>query len=138
MVEKSHIGGLWPALYEPLRAFGARVADWVAPAAEASSGEDAYRITMELPGVAEDDIELTVDDGVVTIRGEKRTEREDKGDTWYFSERQYGAFARSFRLPGDADAGAVSAELAGGVLTVTVPRKAPVESAGRRIAITRK
>ena len=54
MVEKSHTAGLWPSLYEPLRHFGSRVADWLAPASDAKADEAAYRITMELPGVAED------------------------------------------------------------------------------------
>ena len=104
MVEKSDNGGLWPSLYDPFRAFGHRVADWLSPATEASGSDSAYSISMELPGVSEDDIELTVDEGVVTVRGEKKTEETRKGDTWFFSERQYGAFRRSFRVPADADA----------------------------------
>ena len=95
MVEKSHVAGFWPQLYEPLRNFGSRVADWLAPASDASSDEDAYRITMELPGVEEKDIELSVHEGVVTVTGEKSATREEKGETWFFSERQYGQFSRS-------------------------------------------
>lgn len=135
MVEKSSISSFWPSLYEPFRSLGGRLAEWVAPASEASSGEDAYRIAMELPGVAEDDIHLSVEGGVVTVKGEKKTEREEKGDTWYFSERQYGSFARSFRLPADADEAAVKADLKDGVLTVTVPRKAPKPKEGKRVPI---
>ncbi len=137
MVEKTPLGTFWPSLYEPFRQFGGKLADWVAPAAEASSGEDAYRITMELPGVAEDDIRLTVENGVVAVRGEKKTEREEKGDTWYFSERQYGSFQRSFRVPADADEAKVSADLKDGVLTITVPRRAPAEQGGKRVQITK-
>jgi len=137
MVEKSQIGGLWPALFDPFRQFGTRIAEWVAPASEASSGDDAYRISMELPGVAEDDIELTAEGGVVTVKGEKKTEREEKGDTWYFSERQYGAFSRSFRLPADADEAGVKADLKDGVLTVIVPRKAPAGPESRRVPISK-
>ena len=138
MVEKSQFSGFWPALYEPLRQAGARIAEWVAPASEASSSDDAYHISLELPGVAEDDIELTVQEGVVTVRGEKRTTREESGDTWYFSERQYGAFARSFRLPPDADGDKVKADLRDGVLTVTVPRLDPTTArGGRRVPIAR-
>lgn len=124
MVEKSHTSGFWPSLYEPLRSFGTRLAEWVAPASEASTNGAGYRIAIELPGVAEKDVEVSVDDGVVTVKGEKSASREEKGETWYFSERQYGAFARSFRLPPDADEGAVKADLRDGVLTVTVARKA--------------
>ncbi len=124
MVEKSHVSGFWPSLYDPFRHLGAKIADWVAPASEASSDEGAYRIALELPGVDEKDIELAVEGGVVSVKGEKRSEREEKGDTWYFSERAYGSFSRSFRLPPDADEAGVKADLKDGVLKITVPRKA--------------
>ena len=137
MVEKTPVSGLWPQMFEPLRSMGARLAEWIAPASEASSDTDAYRIALELPGVAEEDIHLSLDGGVVTVKGEKKTEREERGDTWYFSERQFGAFSRSFRLPPDADEGAVKAALKDGVLTVTVPRRAPAADAPRRVPIAR-
>ena len=138
MVEKTPMSTLWPSLYEPFRQFGSRLAELMAPAAEASSSDERYRISMELPGVAEEDIELTVEDHVVTVRGEKKTEREEKGDTWFFSERQYGGFTRSFRLPPDADESGVTADLRDGVLTVTVPRTDPAKTqSSKRVPISR-
>lgn len=125
MVEKSHTSGFWPSLYDPVRQMGERVAKWVAPASEAAGSDDAYRIGVELPGVAEEDIHLGVEDGVVMLKGEKRTEREETGETWFFSEREYGAFSRSFRLPPDADGEKVDAQLKDGVLNITIPKKAP-------------
>ncbi len=135
MVEKTHTSGFWPSLYDPLRQVGERVKEWLAPASEASGNDDAYRITVELPGVAEQDIHLNIEDGFVTLKGEKRTEREEKGKTWYFSERQYGSFSRSFRLPPDAEAGKVDAQLKDGVLTVTVPKTAPKKSQTGKVEI---
>lgn len=138
MVEKSEHTGLWPSLYDPFRTMGARLADWLNPATEASGGDSSYDIAMELPGVGEDDIDLSVEDGVVTIRGEKKTSSERSGDTWYFSERQYGAFRRSFRLPADADAAKASAKMKDGVLHVTVPKLAEEEaSAAKKIKIAK-
>jgi len=138
MVEKSEHSGFWPSLYDPFRGFGARVADWLNPAAEASEGEKGYAINMELPGVDEKDIELTVEDGVVTVRGEKKTSSEKSGDTWFFSERQYGAFRRSFRLPVDADEKSVKAEMKDGVLKITAPRSAASEAPkAKRVEIAR-
>ncbi len=136
MVEKNPMASFWPQMIEPFRNFGARLAEWVAPVSEASSDDAAYRIAIELPGVEEKDIHLSVEGGVVTVRGEKKTEREEKGETWYFSERQFGAFARSFRLPADADDTAVKAALKDGVLTVTVPRRAQAVPEGRRVPIS--
>ena len=137
MVEKSHTSGFWPSLYEPLRQVGTRVAEWLAPASEASGSENAYRISVELPGVAQEDIDLSVHDRLVLLKGEKQTEREEKGETWFFSERQYGSFSRSFRLPPDADAGAVDANLKDGVLTITIPKVAPAKSEDTKVQIRR-
>ena len=137
MVEKSLFGNLWPSVYDPLRAFGQRVGDWLSPASDASSDDEAYRIKLELPGVSEDDIDLTVDGGVLTVKGEKRIEREEKGETWYVTERQVGRFVRSFRLPEDADADKVDAVLKDGVLSVTLPRRAPKAEGSKRVSISR-
>ncbi|MBE0453869.1 Hsp20/alpha crystallin family protein [Roseovarius autotrophicus] len=137
MVEKSHVAGFWPQLSEPFRNFGARVADWLAPASDASCNESAYRISIELPGVEEKDIELSVHDGVVTVKGEKSASREEKGETWFFSERQYGSFSRSFRLPADADGDKVEGHLKDGVLIVTIPKREGEVAGGRKVEIRR-
>lgn len=137
MVE-SNQPGLWPNLYAPFRNLQNRVADWLSPASDASSTEAAYSIRLELPGVTEDGIDLTVDQGVLTVSGEKSETREDKGDTWYFSEREFGAFRRSFRLPGDADADRAEAHMKDGVLEITVPRRAPDAGGGKKIAVKKR
>ncbi|PKQ10948.1 MAG: glutamyl-tRNA amidotransferase [Alphaproteobacteria bacterium HGW-Alphaproteobacteria-1] len=137
MVEKSHVAGFWPQLYEPFRNLGARVADWLAPASDASGDAAAYHITMELPGVTEKDIDLSVHDGMVTIKGEKSATREEKGETWFFSERQYGSFSRSFRLPADADGDKIEGKLKDGVLSVTIPKRSGEVASGRKVEIRR-
>lgn len=135
MVEKTHSSGLWPALSDPLRAFGSRIADWIAPASDATSNGDSYTISVELPGVEEKDVTLSAHDGVLSLRGEKKLEREEKGETWFFSERQYGSFSRSYRLPPDADDSKVSADLKNGVLTITVPKRAEEAPSSRQVRI---
>lgn len=135
MVEKFHTAGWWPSLYEPLRGIGEKIADWFAPRSEASAGEGSYDITLELPGVKSDDIDVSVQDGSLTIRGEKRSEREETGRTYFFSEREYGAFERSFRLPADAQTDAISADFKDGVLTVKVPKAGPPPDRSRRIEV---
>ncbi|MBS9716091.1 Hsp20/alpha crystallin family protein [Pseudohalocynthiibacter aestuariivivens] len=137
MVEKSHTTGLWPSLYQPFQNMGTRLSEWLAPAAEASKSEDAYTIALELPGVDEKDIDLSVDNGVVTVKGEKKMSREEKSDSWYFSERQYGSFSRSFRMPPDADESGVDADLKDGVLTITVPKAAPESETSKKVEIKR-
>ncbi|KPP86241.1 MAG: HSP20 family protein [Rhodobacteraceae bacterium HLUCCO07] len=137
MVEKSHTAGLWPSVYEPLRNFGSKVADWLAPASDASANDNAYHITMELPGVEDKDIDISVNSGVVSVKGEKSATKEEKGDTWFFSERQYGAFSRSFRLPEDADGDRIEANLKDGVLSISVPRKSPQATEAKKVSIKR-
>ena len=123
MFEKSHNSGFWPSVYEPLRDLGTRFARFFTPQSDASGDSEAYRISIELPGMAEEDVDLLVHGGTVTIRGDKVCERTESGDTWYFSERVYGRFSRSFRLPPDADEGRISASMKNGVLTVVMPRR---------------
>ncbi|SHH24828.1 Hsp20/alpha crystallin family protein [Marivita hallyeonensis] len=135
MVETNQASGFWPSLYSPLRGMGTRIAEWLSPASDASSDEDAYRISIELPGVSEKDINVTAESGMLVVSGEKTSEREDKGDTWYFSERQYGSFRRSFRLPADADEAAISAQVKDGVLDIAVPRKKPEASSATSIPV---
>lgn len=135
MVETNQTSGFWPSLYAPLRGVGSRIADWLSPASDASSDEDTYRISMELPGVSESDINVTAEAGMLVVSGEKSSEREDKGDTWYFSERQYGSFRRSFRLPVDADDGGVVAHMKDGVLEISVPRKKPGAGTAKSIPV---
>lgn len=135
MVEKTNPAGLWPSLTEPFPSIGTRMADWLAPASDASTDGEAYRITVELPGVEEKDIDISVQEGMITVKGEKSSSREDKGDTWFFSERQYGAFSRTFRVPADAHADKVEADLKDGVLTISIPKKAPQEAKSTKVQI---
>ncbi|NNE48437.1 MAG: Hsp20/alpha crystallin family protein [Rhodothermales bacterium] len=135
MVESSQSSSLWPHLYEPFSRMGSKLRDWLAPASDASSNDNVYRINVELPGVSEEDIELSAESGMLTVSGEKMEETEEKGETWYFSERQYGAFRRSFRMPEDADVNKTEAHMKDGVLTITVPRRSSEEGRGKKIAV---
>ena len=137
MVEKTHTAGLWPSFYEPFRHLGTRMADWLTPASDAKSDDTAYNITMELPGVAEKDLDVSIHEGVVSVKGEKSAEREEKGDTWYFSERQYGSFSRSFRLPPDADGDKIVAELKDGVLSLSIPKAAPKAREAKAVKVSK-
>ncbi len=135
MVEKSHTAGWWPQLHQPLRNIGEKIADWFAPRADAAATQEHYEVNMELPGVAAEDIEVSMHDDTLMIKGEKRFQREETGRSYYFSEREYGAFQRSFRLPADADAEKVSADFKNGVLTVTVPKAGARSEKARRVEI---
>ena len=127
MVEKTDHTGLWPSLYDPFRNFGARLAEWLSPASEASSGEDSYEIAMELPGVAEGDVDLTVQNGVLTIRGEREEDNSEAHGQYKRVERIRGTFFRRFTLPDTADAEKVKAKSRNGVLEITIPKQDRVQ-----------
>jgi len=137
MVEKSHTAGALPNLYEPLKNFGQKLADWFAPASEASASPDKYEIVLELPGVKDEDIDVAVHDGNLVVRGEKRSHHEESGRTYFFSEREYGAFQRTFRLPPDADQAAIDAAYSDGVLTLRIGKRNVEAGDHRRIEVRR-
>jgi HSP20 family protein len=137
MVEKTHTAGFWPALFDPFRELGQRISDWVAPRAEASGDGDAYTVTIELPGVTADDISVECVEGALTVKGEKKAERKQEGKDYFFTEREYGAFQRSFRLPPDADQAGVAATFADGVLTLRIPKKVAAAAAARKIEVAK-
>jgi HSP20 family protein len=97
------------------------VADWV-PAVDISESEGEYLIKAELPGVKKEDIKVTLQEGVLTIQGERKQEKEEKGKKYHRIERSYGTFMRSFTLPDSADDSKVSAEFKDGLLYLHVPK----------------
>lgn len=110
--------------------------NWFRPSVDIDSSEKEYRITVEVPGVDEKDVKLELDrDGTLTIRGEKKQEREEKDRDYYRVERSYGSFQRVLSLPEDADQDNINASFKNGVLTVTVQRKALPKSEARQIGI---
>ena len=135
MVEKSHTAGWWPNLYEPLRTAGQKVADWVAPRSDASAMENAYEINVELPGVKAEDVDVLIHDNNLIVRGEKKFEREEKGKTYFFSEREYGSFQRTFRLPPDADGEKIDATFGDGVLCLKVAKRAASAPGAKKIEV---
>jgi HSP20 family protein len=135
MVEKTQGQGWWPTFYEPFRHLGDRIADWFAPRAEAKASDSRYEITLELPGVDKDAIDISLHEGVLTVKGEKHSERKEEGEGYFFSEREYGRFQRTFRLPGDAQGDKVSADFSNGVLKITVPKMAEETEKPKKIKV---
>ena len=106
---------------DPWASEGAATGSRWAPAMDVAEGKDAYTITLEVPGAKKDDISVECHDGVLTVKGEKRDEREEQDEHRHYVERSYGSFSRSVRLPTDAsdDINAVYRE---GVLTIEIQK----------------
>jgi HSP20 family protein len=107
----------------------------VAPAVDVSEKDKEYDITAELPGLSEKDIEVKTSNGVLTIKGEKKEEKEEREKNYYLSERRYGSFVRSFRLPEGVDANKIEATFAKGVLTVILPKTAEAQKSEKKITV---
>jgi HSP20 family protein len=133
-------GGIWRSPFrrsffdiEPFRrseaVFGA------VPAVDVTETDKAYEITAELPGMDEKNVEVKFADGVLTIKGEKQEEKEEKKKDYYLSERNFGSFQRAFQVPDGVDADKIEANFKKGVLTVTLPKSAEVQKTAKKIAV---
>jgi HSP20 family protein len=109
----------------------------LAPKIDVVEGKDAIDVTAELPGVDEKDIDVSLADGVLTIRGEKKSERDeqDKEKNWHVIERSYGSFTRAIPLPFDPDMKKVDAKFDKGVLRVHLPKPPEVAKKEKKIEI---
>ena len=106
-----------------------------APAVDVVEDDKSFKITAELPGLDAKNIEVATSGGMLTIKGEKTQEKEEKAKNYYLSERSYGTFERSFRLPEHVDGDKIEAAFAKGVLTVTLPKTAAAQKSQKKIEV---
>lgn len=95
--------------------------DWL-PAVELVEEEEEFVLTAELPGLSKEDVNVSVDDNVLTLKGEKKIEREDTRDRTHIREREYGVFERSFTLPRNVEAGKIRADFHDGLMEIHLPK----------------
>jgi len=106
-----------------------------APAVDIVDRDKTYEITAELPGMDESNIDVKFADGTLTIKGEKRDEKEEKNKDYFLSERSYGSFQRSFGVPDGIDADKIEANFKNGVLTVRLPKTPQAQKSEKKSAI---
>jgi len=111
------------------------MADWT-PSADISETDTAYLIKAEIPGVKKEDVKVTIQDGMLTIQGERKLEKEEKDKKFHRIERSYGSFMRSFRLPEDADESGVKAEFKDGMLNVTLTKSAKAKPKSINVSVS--
>lgn len=112
--------------------------DLLSPAVDMVEKDDAYRVTAELPGMDEKNIEVKVTDDMLTIKGEKKEEKEEKDKNYHMSERRYGSFQRTFELPAGVDQNKIEATFKKGVLTVTLPKSPEAQKKEKKIEVKAK
>ncbi len=119
----------------PIAAAGGEAGAELTPRIDVSESETEWTVSAEMPGLDPSDLDVTLTDTVLTIKGEKKTEREEKEKDYHVMERSYGRFSRAIPLPFKADPEQVKASFAKGVLTVTVPKPAELKDQTRSIPV---
>ena len=132
---RHELAGIWPGVWEPLKHLGEKVAGFFTPAADAATTDETYELSIELPGVAAEDVVIELHDHILSVKGEKHTHREKTGKSFYFSERRYGSFHRAFRLPENVQEDDVKAAFKDGVLTIAIPKASAHRKPAARIPI---
>lgn len=105
------------------------------PAVDVTETDDELQVTADLPGMTEKEIEVTLDEQSLTLRGEKRMDREEKKRNWHVSERSYGSFQRTIPLPSGLDTSKIRANFKNGVLMVRLPKTQDAKARRRTIQI---
>jgi HSP20 family protein len=109
---------------------------WIAaPAVDLVEQEKAFELTAELPGLDEKNVEVKVANGVLTIKGEKQEDKEEKNKDFHMRERRFGSFERALRIPDTVDADKIEARFKKGVLTVTLPKTAEAQKPVKKIEV---
>jgi len=133
-------GGLWRSSFgrsffdiEP--AWRSRSAMSTMPAIDVTETDKAYAITAELPGMDEKNVEVKVADDILTIKGEKQEEKEEKTKDYHLSERSFGSFQRAFQVPSGVDTDKIDAKFSKGVLTVILPKSTEAQKAEKKITV---
>jgi HSP20 family protein len=118
---------------EPLRRAEATFS--AMPAVDITETDKAYEIAAELPGMDEKNVEVKLANGVLTIKGEKRDEKEEKEKGYYMRERNFGSFERTFQVPDGIDTDKIEANFKKGVLTVMLPKSVEAQKAEKKITV---
>lgn len=105
------------------------------PEIDETEDDKAFHVSIELPGLTEKDVDITLTGRVLTIRGEKKREEEEKGKEFYRRERSFGAFRRAIELPGEVDEKAIEAEFHNGVLKIELPKTKEAQAKIKHIEV---
>lgn len=111
------------------------LSDW-SPSVDISETDTAYLIKGEIPGVNKEDVRISIEDKMLTMRGERKQEKEEKNKKFHRIERSYGSFMRSFRMPDDVDEANIKAEFKDGLLNITLPKSEKAKAKAKAIEVS--
>ncbi len=131
---RKEMDNIWDTFFDrkPLSGYG--VSEWI-PSLDVSETKNSYIVKAELPGIDPKDVEISLSDNVLTIKGEKKQEKEEENENYHVIERSYGGFTRSFRLPGQVQNDKVKATYKNGILKITLPKTEETKKKEIKIAV---
>lgn len=129
---------MWLTIGKEHHGFSGRAYSGPLPRTDLAEAEKHVELAIELPGMDEDDIELLVADDRLTVRGEKKMARKEEGRNYILTERSYGRFERSYRLPPELDSAKTEARFDKGVLSITIPKKRALKRSVKKIPVKGK
>ncbi|MCX7858159.1 MAG: Hsp20/alpha crystallin family protein [Deltaproteobacteria bacterium] len=112
---------LWESFFERRPVRTGELSEWL-PSIDFSETKNSYVVKAELPGIDPKNIDISLTENMLTIKGEKKQEKEEEGENYHFVERSYGSFTRSIKLPGQVQSDKISASYKNGVLKVVLPK----------------
>lgn len=118
---------------EPFGLFGGET---FSPKVDVTENDTTYKVTAELPGMEEKDVEVFVDENVLTIKGEKKTEKEEEKEDSVYMERSYGSFTRRLPFPVEIDTAKIKARFEKGILTIELPKTEKAKASRKKIPVT--
>lgn len=124
---RDEIDRIWQDFFGPGRGIRSMGEEWIPPV-DILDTADKVTVKVEVPGMDTKNLEISLSGDVLTIKGEKKTERDEKGESFFLAERSYGSFYRSLRLPVEVQQDKIEATYKHGVLTITCPKKEAIKS----------
>ncbi|HOV91076.1 MAG TPA: Hsp20/alpha crystallin family protein [Syntrophorhabdaceae bacterium] len=118
---RKEMDNIWDTFFDRRPVRGDGVSEWM-PSLDVSETKNSYIVKAEVPGIDPKDVEISLSENVLTIKGEKKQEKEEENENYHIIERSYGGFTRSFKLPGQIQGDKVKANYKNGILKITLPK----------------
>ncbi|MBP8625474.1 MAG: Hsp20/alpha crystallin family protein [Syntrophorhabdaceae bacterium] len=131
---RKEMDNIWDTFFDRTPGKGYGVSEWL-PSLDVSETKNNYIVNAEIPGIDPKEVEISLNDNILTIKGEKKQEKEEENENYHVIERSYGGFTRSLRLPGQIQGDKVKATYKNGILKITLPKTEEAKKKEIKVAV---
>lgn len=131
---RKEMDNIWDTFFDRTPGRGYGVSEWL-PSLDVSETKNNYIVNAEIPGIDPKEVEISLNDNILTIKGEKKQEKEEENENYHVIERSYGSFTRSLRLPGQIQGDKVKATYKNGILKITLPKTEEAKKKEIKVAV---